>query len=408
MPVEQVETLIIGGGQAGLVMSHRLKQRGRAHLVLERYRIAERWRSERWDGLRFQFPNWSVRLPDFPFPHADPDGFASTGEILKYIIAYADFVAPPIRCGVAVTRLRRRDGGSGFVAETSDGAIEADNVVVATGPYQRAVVPDLSRDDAGLFQVHASRYSNPEKLPSGAVLVVGSGASGAQIAEELFRAGRRVYLSVGRHTRLPRRYRGRDLIWWLSALGIDRTPVEARGPSRLLPVISGAYGGHTIDFRRFAAAGVTLLGRMEAAHDGIIGFAADLADSLANGDATCASFLDVADAHIQRHALNLPEDPAARAVLADPPCVTEPLRRLDIRADGIGAVIWATGYGLDFGWIEIPVLNPHGEPIHRRGITEVPGLYFLGLQWLSKMNSSFLSGVGDDAAVLADHIRARG
>jgi putative flavoprotein involved in K+ transport len=405
---EQIETLIIGGGQAGLTMSHRLKQRGRAHLVLERYRVAERWRSERWDGLRFQFPNWSVRLPDFPFPHADPDAFSATSDILDYIGAYADFVAPPIRCGVAVTRLRRRDGGSGFVAETSEGAIEADNVVVATGPYQRAVIPDLLRDDASVFQVHASRYSNPEKLPPGAVLVVGAGASGAQITEELFRAGRRVYLSVGRHNRRPRRYRGRDLIWWLSALGVDQMPVEARGPSRLLPVISGAHGGHTIDFRHFAAQGVTLLGRMEAAHDGAIDFAADLADSLANGDAAYTSFLDVADGHIQRHALNMPEDPAARRVLPDPRCVTAPLRRLDLSADGIGAVIWATGYGLDFGWIEIPVLNPRGEPVHRRGIAEVPGLYFLGLQWLSKMNSSFLSGVGDDAAVLADHIAARG
>jgi putative flavoprotein involved in K+ transport len=406
--VEQIETLIIGGGQAGLTMSHRLKQRGRAHLVLERHRVAERWRSERWDGLRFQFPNWSVRLPDFPFPHADPDAFSSTSEILNYIGAYADFVTPPIRCGVAVTRLRRRDGGSGFVAETPDGAIEADNVVVATGPYQRAVIPDLLRDDAGVFQVHASRYRNPEKLPPGAVLVVGAGASGAQITEELFRAGRRVYLSVGRHTRLPRRYRGRDLIWWLSALGLDQTPVEQRGPSRLLPVISGAYGGHTIDFRRFAAQGVTLLGRMAAAHDGVIDFAADLADSLASGDATYAAFLDIADAHIKRHVPNMPEDPAARGVLPDPRCVTEPQRQLDLRADGIGAVIWATGYGLDFGWIEIPVLNPQGEPVHRRGITEVPGLYFLGLQWLAKMNSSFLSGVGDDAAVLADHIISRG
>jgi putative flavoprotein involved in K+ transport len=407
MPVEHVETLIIGGGQAGLVMSHRLKQRSRAHLVLERHRVAERWRSERWDGLRFQFPNWSVRLPDFPFPHADPDGFAATGDILDYINAYAAFVAPPIRCGVAVTRLRRRDG-SGFVAETSEGAIEADNVVVATGPYQRAVVPDVLRDDAGVFQVHASRYSNPEKLPPGAVLVAGSGASGAQITEELFRAGRRVYLAVGRHTRLPRRYRGRDLIWWLSALGLDQTTVEQRGPSRLLPVISGAYGGHTIDFRRFANKGVTLLGRMEAARDGVIHFAADLAESLASGDATYAAFLDMADAHIERHALNMPEDPASRAVLPDPRCVTEPLRRLNIGADGIGAVIWATGYGVDFGWIDIAVLNPNGEPIHRRGITEVSGLYFLGLQWLSRMNSSFLSGVGDDAAVLADHIAARG
>ena len=407
MPVERVETLVIGGGQAGLVMSYRLKQRGLAHLVLERHRIAERWRSERWDGLKFQFPNWSVRLPDFPLAHTDPDGFAATGDIVKFIDAYAEFVAPPIRCGIAVTRLRCRDGGSGFVAETSDGPIEAANVVVATGPYQRAVTPDLLRDER-VFQVHASRYQNPDQLPPGAVLVVGSGASGAQIAEELLRAGRRVYLSIGRHTRLPRRYRGRDLIWWLSELGIDRTPVEARGPSRLLPVISGAYGGHTIDFRRFATEGVTLLGRLAAARDGVIAFAPDLSESLASGDAVYAAFLDMVDAHVDRHALAMPEDPTARMALPDPLCVVEPVRRLDIGTEAIGAVVWATGYGLDFGWIDVPVLDAGGEPVHAGGITAVPGLYFLGLQWLSRMNSSFLSGVGDDAAVLADHIASLG
>jgi putative flavoprotein involved in K+ transport len=406
MPVEQIETLVIGGGQAGLAMSHRLKQRGLPHLVLERHRIAERWRSERWDGLKFQFPNWSVRLPDFPFAHTDPDGFATTAEILDYITAYADFVAPPIRCGVAVTRLRCRDGG-GFVADTGDGPIAADNVVVATGPYQRAVIPDLLRDHARLFQVHASRYASPEKLPDGAVLVVGAGASGAQIAEELLRAGRRVYLSVGQHNRLPRRYRGRDLIWWLSAMGIDQTPVEQRGPSRLLPVISGAYGGQTIDFRRFATEGITLLGRMTTARDGVIEFAPDLADSLAAGDAACTAFLDLVDAHVARHGLDMPQDPSARAAPPDPPCVTAPLQHLDLDAAGITTVIWATGYAVDFGWIEVPVLDARGEPVQRRGITEVPGLYFLGLQWLSRMSSSFLSGVGDDAAVLADHIAAR-
>ncbi len=407
MPVEHVETLIIGGGQAGLVMSHRLKRRGLPHLVLERRRIAERWRSERWGGLKFQFPNWSVKLPDFPFPHADPDGFAASGDILDYITAYAAFVAPPIRCGVAVTALRCREGGSGFVAETPGGAIEADNVVVATGPYQRAIMPSVLRDEANVFQVHASAYSKPDQLPSGAVLVVGAGASGAQIAEELLRAGRRVYLSVGRHTRLPRRYRGRDLTWWFDALGLFQMTPEQRGPIRVHPVITGAYGGHTIDFRRFAADGVTLLGRVEAAREGTIDIAPDLAQNLANGDAIYSTFLDMADAHVKRHGLNMADDPAARATLPDPPCLAEPLRRLDVSAAGVGAVIWATGYGVDFGWIDVPVLDARGEPIHRGGVTNTPGLYFLGLQWLSKMSSSFLSGVGDDAGVLADHIAAR-
>jgi len=405
MPDEKIETLVIGGGQAGLTMSHQLKQRGLPHLVLERRRIAERWRSERWDGLIFQFPNWSVRLPDFPFPHDDPDAFANTDTIIKYIEAYAEFVAPPIRCGVAVTRLAQRDGT--FIAETTDGTIAAKNVVVATGPYQRNVIPDMLRDHP-VFQVHASDYRNPAQLPPGAVLVAGAGASGAQIAEELQRAGRRVYLSVARHRRLPRRYRGRDLIWWLAEMRLDQMTPEERGSARLGPVISGAYGGRTIDFRNFAADGMILVGRMEAAQDGVIEIAPGLAESLVDGDLVHSTFLDTVDAYVKRRGLELPEDPAARTIVADPPCVTAPLTRLDLAAEGISSVIWATGYGVDFGWIDVPVLDERGEAVHHIGISEVPGLYFLGLQWLSKMNSSFLSGVGDDAAVLADHIRTRG
>ncbi len=406
MQIERVETLIIGGGQAGLVMSHRLKQRGVSHVVLERRRVAERWRSERWDGLKFQFPNWSVRLPDFPFPHTDPDAFATTDEIIKFIDAYAAFVAPPIRCGVEVARLRRRDDASGFIAETADGAIEADNVVVATGPYQRALVPDLLRDHP-VFQVHASRYQNPAQLPSGAVLVAGAGASGAQIAEELQRTGRRVYLSVGTHRRLPRRYRGRDLIWWLAEMGIDQTTTAQRGASALGPVISGAYGGQTIDFRRYAADGMMLTGHLRSARGGVIEIAPGLAESLVAGDLVFTTFLDIVDGYVKLRGLDLPDEPEARTTLPDPACVTEPLQHLDVGASGIGAVIWATGYGLDFGWIDIPMKDANGDPLHRNGITDVPGLYFLGLPWLSKMNSSFLSGVGDDAAVLAEHIAAR-
>ena len=406
MPVEKIETLVIGGGQSGLVMSHHLKQRGLSHLVLERQRIAERWRSERWDGLAFQFPNWSVRLPEFPFPHSDPDAFATTPEIIKFIEAYADFVAPPIRCGVEVMRLRRRDGASGFVAETAGGAIEADKVVVATGPYQRALIPDLLRDHP-VFQVHASRYRNPEQLPPGAVLVAGAGASGAQIAEELQRAGRRVYLSVGTHRRLPRRYRGRDLFRWLADMGIDQTPTAQRGASALGPVISGAYGGQTIDFRRYAASGMTLTGHLRSARGGVIEIAPGLAESLRDGDLVFSTFLAMVDGYVKLRGLDLPDEPEARISLPDPVCVTEPLQRLDLDAEGIGAVIWATGYGLDFGWIDIPVKDANGDPLHQNGVTGVPGLYFLGLPWLSKMSSSFLSGVGDDAAVLADHIVAR-
>lgn len=407
MPVERIETLVIGGGQAGLAMSYRLKQRGLAHLVIERGRIAERWRSERWDGLKFQFPNWSVRLPDFPLRHPDPDGFAAASEIAGFIEAYAAFVAPPLRCGVEVTRLRPREGANGFIAETSEGTIEADNVVVATGPYQRPAAPALLDQRGRLFQLHASQYRNPAQVPPGAVLVVGGGASGAQIAEELHRAGRRVYLAISRHTRLPRRYRGRDLTWWFGELGLLQMRSEQRGPIRVHPTITGAYGGHTIDFRRFAGDGITLLGRVTAASDGMIDIAPGLAENLRNGDGAYLDFLDRADAHVERHGLRLMAEPDARAMLPNPPDVTEPLRRLDLGAAGVTAVISATGYGVDFGWIELPVKDARGEPFHARGVTSVPGLYFLGLAWLFNLNSSLLSGVGDDAVALADHIAAR-
>ncbi len=407
MQPDRVETAIVGGGQAGLTLSHMLGRKGRPHVVLERARIAERWRSERWDGLRFQFPNWSIRLPDFPFPHADPEGFATSGEIVDFLTAYADFVAAPIRCGVTVTALRRCAGDAGFVVETSQGPIHADNVVAATGPYQVPVIPPLLPQDAGLLQIHASRYRAPAQLPDGAVLVVGSGASGAQIAEELLRAGRRVFLSVGRHRRLPRRYRGRDLTEWLAAMGLDRTPVEKRGPDRTLPLITGAYGGHTIDFRDFAAQGAVLLGRLQAMSGGRLHFAADLADSLRSGDAAYQGFLDLVDGFVAREGLDVPPEPGARLLPRDPRCVLDPIRELALDKSGFGSVIWSTGYACDFGWIDLPVLDEHGEPRHRDGITDVPGLYFLGLQWLSRMNSSFLVGVAEDAARLADHIAAR-
>ena len=402
---EHVETLIVGGGQAGLTMSHMLNQRDCPHLVLERSRIAERWRSERWDGLRFQFPNWSVSLPDFPFRHADPDGFATSAEIVDYLDAYARVVKPPIRTGVTVTRLRRDETAKSFSLATSAGPFTANHVVVATGPYQRPVIPAALAKDIDFFQVHANAYKRPDQLPAGAVLIVGSGASGAQIAEELVRAGRQVYLSVGRHKRMPRRYRGRDLIWWLREMGLEQVPVEQRGPDSTLPLITGAYGGHTIDFREFAAQGMTLVGRLQSASDGILSFAGDLGESLAYGEAAYNAFLERADAFVEQKKMDLPVEPQARTISSDPQYLVDPVKRLDSRARGISSVIWSTGYAFDFSWIDLPVLGAQGEPRHRYGVADVPGLYFLGLPWLSKMNSSFLSGVAGDATRLADHIQ---
>ena len=323
---ERVETLIVGGGQAGLAMSHMLKQRGCPHFVLEQARAFERWRSERWDGLRFQFPNWSVELPDFPFCDADPDGFATSAEIVDYLDAYVKFVKPPGFCGVKVTGLRRDEARKLFVAETSSGSILARNVVLATGPYQRPVIPEALAGDIDLFQVHANAYKRPDQLPAGAVLIVGSGASGSQIAEELSRAGRQVYLSVGRHKRMPRRYRGRDLSWWLREMEVEQTPVEQRGPDTTLPLITGAYGGHTIDFREFAAQGITLVGRLKAARDGILHFAADLRESLDYGDAAYNAFVQRMDGFIEQRKLQLPAE--IRAQVTDLTSIAE----LDARA----------------------------------------------------------------------------
>ena len=364
----QTETLVVGGGQAGLAMSHKLSQRGRDHLVVERRRIAERWRSERWDGLRFQFPNWSVRLPDFEFAHADKDGFATSEDIVAYLTAYAEFIRAPIHCGVDVQRLYRPERGSVFVADTNVGRIEASKVVVATGPYQRPVVPDIPFDHP-ILQLHASAYRDPAELPPGGVLVIGSGASGAQISEELNRAGRHVYLSVGRHRRMPRRYRGRDLIWWLAEMGLDQTPVEQRGPDKTLPLITGAYGGHTIDFRAFAHQGIMLLGRVRGLSNGTLQIAHDLHESLEFGDRAYLAFLDKVDEYVAAQRLGFPDEPDARKPKPDPSCVSDPVLQLNVSRAGIGSVIWATGYACDFSWIDLPIFASDGEPVHRRGVT---------------------------------------
>ena len=404
MPVEHVDTLIVGGGPAGLAMSEQLSQRGRPHMILERHRIVERWRSERWDGLHANGPTWSDSMPGHPIPGVDRDAFATRDQIVDYFLTYAVAIAAPVRCGVAVTHLRRRDSGTGFRAETSAGPVEADHVVVATGPFQRPVVPAIVPADAAVVQMHANAYRNPGQLPDGAVLVVGSGSSGAQIAEELMRAGRRVYLSVGRHVRPPRRYRGRDFVWWMDTRGLWHLPVGEPAPEHVPLAFSGAYGGVSVDFRRLAVGGVVLLGRTEGFRDGVLHFAPDLAANLAEADAARLAFLDTADRYVEDTALDLPEEPEARNMLPDPLCVTDPIGSVDLRDAGIGAIIWATGYALDFGWLDVPVFDEHGTPVHRRGVTAVPGLYFLGLAWLSKRTSSFICGVGDDAAFLAERI----
>jgi putative flavoprotein involved in K+ transport len=402
---ETIHTLVIGGGQAGVATSAHLQRHDVPHVVLERARIAERWRAERWDSLVANGPAWHDRFPEAEFEGMDPAAFAGKEAVADYFVRFASSRGLPIRTGVNVTRLERT--AEGFRATTSDGTIAARNVVVATGPFQKPVLPAVI-NDPGITQLHSNAYRNPGALPEGAVLVVGAGSSGAQIAEELVRAGRGVYLSIGPHDRPPRRYRGKDFVWWLGKLGKWDMKAPTPGTEHVTIAVSGAYGGHTMDFRRLAGLGVTLLGRAGDYRDGMLHFAEDLTRNIEAGDANYRSVSDEADACATAEGLDLPEEPEARTLLGLPDCVTNPILSLDLRREGIATVIWATGFKLDFGWIELDIFRKDGRPRHRDGVTEVPGLYFVGLPWLSCRGSAFIWGAWKDAGRLAGLIAARG
>jgi len=273
--IEEIDTVVVGGGQAGLAMSYHLKGLGREHVVLERGRVAQSWRSERWDSLMFQFPNWSIQLPGYNYETDNPDSYVPKNEIVRFIETYAALIDAPLRCGLRVVALRQNSASSRLLVETEEGSsFEAVNVVVATGPFHLPQIPAFAASmPVELFQVHSRDYRNPSQLAAGAVLVVGSGASGSQIAEELHQAGRKVYLSTGRFHKTPRRYRGRDIYWWFEALGIWHRPLELQPEVRNLRfVVTGAGGGHDIDLRRFAVDGMTLLGRLRGFADGKLQF----------------------------------------------------------------------------------------------------------------------------------------
>ena len=303
-----------------------------------------------------------------------------------------------------VQAVRRADGRPGFRAATSAGPIDATFVVAATGPFQRPVIPPIVPEDAALVQLHSNTYRNPGQLPDGAVLVVGAGSSGTQIADELLRAGRRVYLSIGPHDRPPRRYRGRDFVWWLGVLGKWDAETPPAGADHVTIAVSGANGGNTVDFRELAGRGMTLVGRTASYADGVMRFAPDLADNIARGDANYLSLLDEADAYARRNGLELPPDPAVRSILPDPECVTEPVLQLDLAAAGVTSIVWATGYSVDYGRLQVDAFDQQGRPRHRRGVSSEPGVYFLGLPGLSRRASSFIWGVWHDAKHVADHI----
>lgn len=407
MTVEKIEidTLVVGAGQAGVAMSEHLSKQGVPHLVLERNRIAERWRSERWDSLVANGPAWHDRFPGLEFAEFDQDDFVPKEKIADYFVEYAKKFNAPIRTGVEVKKVERHSDRPGFTVETSEGIIEANRIVAATGPFQRPAIPPIAPAADSIHQIHSARYFNPEQLPEGGVLVIGAGSSGVQIADELQRSGRDVYLSVGAHDRPPRSYRNRDFVWWLGVLGEWDAEAMKPGTEHVTIAVTGAHGGNgTVDFRALAHQGITLVGLTDAFNDGKVSFRSDLVENIARGDQNYLDLLDAADAYIERNGLDLPEEPQARNRLEDPDCMVNPILELDLAEAGITSIIWATGFSVDYSWLGVNAFDDAGKPAHQRGVSTEPGVYFVGLPWLSRRGSTFIWGVWHDAKHIADHI----
>lgn len=403
-----METIIIGGGQAGLALSYCLTQRARAHIVLEQAAaVASAWRDGRWDSFTLVTPSLLSRLPgteDWPLTET----FPPRDQIVAYFEEYVRRFQLPIRCGVQVTAVE--PAGAGWRVQAGDETLAADNVVIATGLYQRPKIPAIgAKLPAEIVQLHSSEYRRPERLPPGATLVVGTGQSGCQIAEELYLSGRKVYLCVGGAIRLPAYYRGRHIFDWLNLNGfLDRMPDRLPSPKAKFtptPHLSGTRGGHTLNLYQFARDGVVLLGHLLDIAGSNLRLAPDLQANLARADQGEADILKGVDAYIEQNGIDAP--PETLPQLRDGFHAPE-RRQLDFEAAGITSVIWATGYSFDFSLVKLPVFDGDGYPVQRRGVTEYPGLYFLGLPWLSRMKSGLLLGVGADAAYLADHIARRG
>jgi putative flavoprotein involved in K+ transport len=389
---ERCETVVIGGGQAGLSVSYHLTQRGREHVVLERGEVAETWRTQRWDGFYLNTPNWTLQLPGHHYAGPDPDAFSPLGGAIGYIEGYARAIGAPVRTAVEVTGLRpRREGG--WLVETDGDALEATNVVVATGAFQRPYVPDVG--DAEVFQLHAVDYRNPEQLPPGAVLVVGSGQTGSQIAEELLDAGRAVYLSVGACPWFPRTYRGSDILRWAIDVGLmDQTVDTLPSPTARLacnPALSGNDDGHDCNPRTLARSGAILVGRVDRLAWDRVSFAPGLEENLAKGDDFAAKFKSKIDDYVRASGTDAPEEPTT----VEAPDPLAGIDELDLRE--VGTILWTTGYRPDFGWIDVPLDDGFGWPAQARGLTAFPGLYFVGLNWMHKRKSALLFGVGEDA-----------
>ncbi|HTJ69923.1 MAG TPA: MSMEG_0569 family flavin-dependent oxidoreductase [Actinospica sp.] len=398
---------VVGGGQAGLSISYCLRQRGIDHVVVEANAVGHEWRNRRWDSFCLVTPNWQCKLPGYPYQGTDPNGFMVRDEIIGYLQDYAAFFRPPLVEGVRVERVRRGADGV-FELSTSAGTFAADQVVVATGPYHTPSVPALAqRLPDGVEQVHSAGYRNPDQLPRGAVLVVGTGQSGCQIAEDLHLAGRRVHLAVGSAPRVARFYRGRDCVAWLDEMGHYAKGIDAFGDAdavrmRVNHYVTGRDGGRDIDLRAFARDGMRLYGRLTGIDGPRLEFADDLKVNLDHADAVAEGIKDAIDAHIAANGIEAPAE--ARYVPVWEPAAQA--GELDLMEAGITSVVWSTGFRRDHRWIEIPAFDGRGYPMHWRGATSCPGLYFLGLPWQYSWGSGRFEAVGRDAEFLAAHIDA--
>jgi len=405
---ERLETVVIGGGQAGLSVSYYLTQLGRDHAVLEQARqAANAWRNHRWDSFTLNTPNWQSSLQGGGVPGTSQDGFLTRDEIVTYFERYIADHRLPVRYGVRVSAVKR--DGTDYVVETSDGVLRARNVVVATGLYQTPKIPRLTGKLAPeIQQIHSDRYRNPASLREGAVLVVGSAQSGAQIAEELYDHGRKVYLSVSRSGRAPRRYRGKDINWWSNQLGLyEKTVDELPSPRAKFagkPHISGTRGGHTLNLHQFAADGVRLVGKVLDIDGTTVRLARDMHENLANADQFAANLVGMIDSYIARMRLDAPEEIVPR--LTDG-FEQEEVDELDLMREGITTVIWATGYSFDFSMVKLPIFDADGYPVQQRGVTQYSGLYFVGLPWLHNAKSGLLHGVSEDASYIVSEILYR-
>ncbi|MEZ5537566.1 MAG: NAD(P)/FAD-dependent oxidoreductase [Thiolinea sp.] len=404
MAIEDIDTLVVGAGQAGIAVSEHLTRLKVPHLVVEKNRVAEAWRTARWDSLVANGPCWHDRFPNRLFQTSDQDAFVPKDEVAQYLCDYAKSFDAPIMTGTEVYSAQPNEKNAGFTVTTSQGSFQANRIIAATGAFQVPSIPSFVPGSAPVKQIHSHAYKNPGQLEEGAVLVIGAGSSGAQIAEELNRAGRKVYLSVGAHDRPPRSYRGRDNVWWLGVLGLWDAAAAKPGAEHVTIAVSGAYGGRTMDFRRLGHDGVCLLGVAEAYAEGVLKFKDNLKQNIADGDANYLSMLDEADAYIERNGLDFPKEPEARVFPADPECLKNPKTSLDLVDADIKTIIWATGYKQDFSWIKADTFDEHGKPIHQRGVARVQGIYFLGLPWQSRRGSTFIWGVWHDAKFIADQI----